>query len=521
MSDLQLAPAFLPALSDLKAGFGVAASSVLMASMGTLMVGSRLSPELRLLAGWGCLCLELTLWGVLTPSSMSFPLAAYTLLAMAGAWVSRSGGMSFGRLALLSVPLWLVMLPAKPSLMDTWLNLLPNAAYLYDQQMFPADARPESYSFLPAAPYNTQFVAYYASMISRALASNGMALFNIALQLAAALLFAKVIAGQERHQAGRALPWWTYACGLLFAMPLNLGLIPRTFLSSYGEAGLAVTALFAVSLGVRIVQAAAEGASIRPKATALALILAAMVNIKQSGIGLMLAFDASLFAIGVAHPKIKAWPWIVTVAALSLPAFAEYGFWRWYVLSQFAGGELKPLPLAEWHFDLLPQILGAIAASIAKIPAYFVAIAAVCAGAAFEARRRPWGEAAITLGLITALVLIFNAYILAVYVGHFPADRAVRAHSYFRYVSQLSLAVTFGLLVWLVSHLRERAVARVPAYAGPATVAAAVLLPFLTWPILRFDRDPPQPAVWSLGDDIGAKLAPGMKLGLLVPGDDG
>jgi hypothetical protein len=521
MNDFQGAAAYLPAISDLRSGLGIAVASVLMAFMGTLIVGSRRPPELRLLAGWGGLCLGLTLWGSLTPSPMSLPLVIYSLLALAGAWISRSWGMNLGRLALLSVPLWLVMLPAKPSQMDTWLNLLPNAAYLYDHQMFPADVRPESYSFLPAAPYNTQFVAYFASMLSGAFASNGMSLFNIVLQLAAALLFARVIAGEDSHQEGRVLPWWVYACGLLLAIPLNLGFIPRTFLSAYGEAPLAVAILFAISLGARVVNEAAKGASIRREATALAFILAAMVNVKQSGIGLMLAFGASLFAIGMVHPKIKAGSWIAIIAAVTLPALVEYGVWRWYVLSHFASGELKPLPLVEWHFDLLPQILSAIGVSILKIPAYFVAIAAIFAGAVLEARRRPWNEAAITLSLVAVLVIVFNFYLLTVYVGHFPADRAARAHSYFRYVSQLSLAVTLGLLVWLVPQIRERLMARSSPYGRLATslpIALTLLLPILGVPMLRFDLNPPQPALWSLSEQVAGQLNPGTKLGLLVPG---
>ena len=53
------------------------------------------------------------------------------------------------------------MASARPSLPDTWLNLLPNAAYLYDHGFFPADARPAAHSFIAGAPYNMQLASYH------------------------------------------------------------------------------------------------------------------------------------------------------------------------------------------------------------------------------------------------------------------------------------------------------------------------------------------------------------------------
>ena len=89
------------------------------------------------------------------------------------------------------------MLPAWPSQVDTWLNLLPNAAYLFDHDMLPRQDRPPSWSFIPVAPYNTQFVAYAASVVAGRLIPNAMALFNLALLAAAGLLLARVLAGRE------------------------------------------------------------------------------------------------------------------------------------------------------------------------------------------------------------------------------------------------------------------------------------------------------------------------------------
>jgi hypothetical protein len=57
------------------------------------------------------------------------------------------------------------------------------------------------------------------------------------------------------------------------------------------------------------------------------------------------------------------------------------------------------------------------------------------------------------------------------------------------------------------------------ARLGPIAVALALLLPLAGAPLLRFDRDPPQPALRRLAQDAAAYLHPGDRLALLLPGD--
>ena len=68
----------------------------------------------------------------------------------------------------MTLPLWVVMAPVRPSQVDTFLNLLPNADYLVDYARLPTAALPPSYSFIPAAPYNTQFLAFLGSFVDGA-----------------------------------------------------------------------------------------------------------------------------------------------------------------------------------------------------------------------------------------------------------------------------------------------------------------------------------------------------------------
>ncbi len=297
---------YLPNAHELSGAAGLAVTLLLFLALGGAATPRRTWPEFQLAAGWGVACLGFTAWGVLTPWSLRWPAAALGLagaawLAWAG-WRKRLGTWAaLSRMLLLTVPLWLVMLSVWPSQIDTWLNLLPNAAYLFDHDRFPDALLPPSYSFLPVAPYNTQFADYLASLTSGSFADGAMGLFNVALLCGGALLLARAVAAT----AEGVPPWWACAAGLLLAGPLNPGFVPRFFVSPYGETPLAVTTLFAVSLAAEMLGDLARGVAWPRSIAPLALILAALVNTKQSGIGLVVPIGVSMLVLAWADPAVN------------------------------------------------------------------------------------------------------------------------------------------------------------------------------------------------------------------------
>lgn len=493
--------AYLPDIHNLLGAVGLAATLALFLACGSAVSPTRTLPEIRLVAGWGLACLVLTVWAVLTPWSLQWPAGALAILALLS--LPRCRDLSaLWRILLLTVPLWLVMLAARPSQVDTWLNLLPNAAYLFDHNALPTAHGPPNYSFLPLAPYNTQFAAYLASLASGGFADAAMGLFNTALLCGAGLLLGRAAAGGNGTP-----PWWACAVGLLLAVPLNPGFVPRFFLSPYGEPSLAVTVLFAVWLGAELLDDLAAVAwpnSVVP----LALTLAAMVNVKQSGIGLLAAFGVCLLVLALAEPAIPRGRALKAIAATLGPALALYLLWRGYVdASGIPDGELKPLPFAEWNWALLPQIILAILAAMFHAATFFLCAFAVLVFAMWQRHR---------LLLLTAgTFVLFNGFLLFTYVAHFPPVMALHAHSFFRYNTQVSLLVMLGLIV----ALRPLIVARLPRVLPSAVIALVLLLPLAGIRLLRFDLDAPQPELWRLGHAVAAYVRPGDRLALLVPND--
>lgn len=505
---------YLPGMTGLLAvaiAWGIAAVLLLI---GTTAAGRNAAPEVRVVAGWGALCIVLTLWGVFVPASLRIPAVAIVIAALAAQLVPsrrvrRQDVAALGRLLLLTLPLWAVMAGVWPSQVDSFLNLLPNADYLVDYARLPAAAGPPSYSFLPAAPYNTQFLTFLGALVWPDYPAAGMSLDNVMLRLVAGLAVARLLTRRS------ATPGWTAtALGMLLVTLADPGFVPRFHFSAYGETALAVTALFVAILFVE----AGEG---RPHRLELALILAAMINTKQSGIGLVLAVAGAAVVVTIAERPRRWWPAIGPTVLALMPAAALYLVWRYYA-SHAGVAELEPLPLGAWNWSLLPATFKAIAGSIFEKPTFFALefLSFVCL--ALLLRLRGWSPATRFLAFNAAAFVLYNGFLVVTYIAHFSAEMAAEAHSYFRYNTHLSLLLVAALALaarepWPARWTRPRRGRAVAAIV----IAVALLAPVAFAERLRFDLAMPQPLVRNLVANLKPYLRDGDRLALLLPGDDG
>ncbi|HET7594246.1 MAG TPA: hypothetical protein VFK49_02270, partial [Stellaceae bacterium] len=188
----------LPSWADLATWAGVLIAAALFIGVGRLLSLGRAAPEAALVAGWGGACLALTLWGVATAASLRWPATAIAAAGLVGLALPRfrleaAVWRGMLRMAVVALPLLAIMASARPSLPDTFLNLLPNAAYLYDHATFPADDRWPAHSFLPAAPYNMQLAAFVAALFTPGFPPAAMIALNLVLQLAFSLFLARLV----------------------------------------------------------------------------------------------------------------------------------------------------------------------------------------------------------------------------------------------------------------------------------------------------------------------------------------
>ena len=510
---------YFPGLANLVAVVITWGIGAVLLLIGTGLSGNNAAPEFRIGAGWGALCVVLTLWGVFVPVSLRLPAVALVVAALAAQLapsrgLSRNDAVALGRLLLVTLPLWAAMAPVRPSQVDTFLNLLPNADYLVDYARLPTAALPPSYSLFPAAPYDTQFLAFLGSLVWPDYPAAGMSLINVMLRLVAGLVIARVLA-----RPAVAPGWGMTALGMLLVTLLDPGFVPRFHFSAYGETGLAVTALLAACLFVEAQEARAAVGS-GGRSIELSLILAAMINTKQSGIGLVLALAGAAIVIGAAERG--AFRRLVGETALILvPAALLYVVWRYFV-AHAGVAELEPLPFNEWNWALFPATFAGIVGSIAEKPVYFAAeiVSFVCLALLW--RRQGWSQATRFLAFNAAVFFLYNGFLMVTYIAHFSAEMAAEAHSYFRYNTHLSLILVLSLALAVREFCPAlQANPRVWRIAGGLALVLALVTPVAFAERLRFDIEMPQPLVWNLADELKPYLKDGDRLAMLLPGDDG
>jgi hypothetical protein len=490
---------------------------------GAVFAGQRLPPEVQIGAGWGALCVSLTVWGVLLPLNLAIPAAGFALTALSALALrsrrpSSNAWRTLARVVLVTLPLWLIMAPIRPSQPDTWINLLPNALYLVDFGRLPTAALPPSHSYLPAAPYNTQFLSYIGGLIWPDYPAAGMSLINVLLLVTVGLLIARAIAIPAF--AGDRVPGWgAIAGGMLLATLVNPSFVPRFHLSPYGETALAVTSAIAAWLLVATQGEVAAGRVLRGAVPAIGLVLAAMVNVKQSGLGLVAAnFGAGLMTSWAESGR--QWQGMRRVIGLSvLPALGLYALWRYHVA--VAGvNELKPLPLAQWNWGSIPALLTSAAEVISEKAVYFSFVAMAVVALPVLLRRQGWTQATRLLFFFTNLFILYNGFLLVIYMGVFSPTMSSAAHSLFRYNTHLSLVLVLALALAARDLLPAPWFERVRSGGGAAILVVALLAPVAFAKRLRFDLDMPQPLVWDLAKHLAPYLEDGDRLALLLPGDN-
>ena len=518
----------IPSWADLAAWVGVLIAALVFVGVGRLLSLGRAAPEAALIAGWGAACLALTVWGVATPASLRWAAAAIVAAGLVGLAAPRfrleaAAWRGVLRMSLVALPLLAVMASARPSLPDTFLNLLPNAAYLYDHASFPADDRWPSHSFLPGAPYNMQLAAFVAALFTPGFPPTAMIGLNLVLQLGFALFLARLV--ERGDDAAAILPsWGASALGLLLATLINPGFVPRFHFSAYSETSVTVALAFAAWFAARALERLAAQRTADTELTLFGLTLAGLVNVKQDSIALVAGLLASALALALLQGRDGRGRALAALLLAAAPAILLYVAWRWYVLGHFAEGELKPLPFAQWQFANIPLILRSMAKEIVEKSYFFVMAALAVGGLIWRLRRQGLDRTTRVAALFAGVLLVYNAALLVTYIGHFPGQMSVEAHSYFRYNTHLGLLLMLTLLLLARDIAAERGwvLRGAPRRAVPAVLlAVALLCPLAFVGLLRFDLEVPQLRAWQLAATVKDRLGSESRLALVLPGDNG
>jgi hypothetical protein len=471
------------------------------------------APEVQMIAGWGAVTGLLTVWGVVLPVSLALPGVALVAAGVAGLALrrpTRGEWLAVARVAALAAPVLLLLAGTHPVLIDSYTHWLPNAAYLVAHGAFPADDGAPGFGFFPAFPYNLQLVGFLAALGLDRLPAGAMIHANLVLQLAPALLLARLLARLEA--VPRAAPGWAAAAGgLLACWWLNPGFGPETAFSDYGDVATGVALALAGWLALRLVL----GHDRRP--IALALALAALVNVKQADLVLVVAVVGSAGGLALLQRDRRA---VAQLMIALVPALVLYAAWRLYVTTHLTGGENELMPIARWRIAALPMILARIADVWLQKITFFGILAAALAVGAVRWRRGRRDTTTVLLTLLLGCVVIYNAFLVFAYVAHFRGVMSDNAQSYYRLNTELALLLMTGLVLlaredWVM----RRFAARRGWLALPSVaVIAALALPVGFFERVRFDLRRARSVPWTTADVVAPALAAGDRLAILNTG---
>ena len=525
---------FLPRLDDLAGLAAVFIVAAVLALAGRVLTGGRGGPEVSLMVGWGGAAMLLTLWGVASPASMRWPAALVLAVAAAGLGIARfrpgrGDLIAAGRVVALAAPLLFVLAGKQASQVDTFTHWLANAVYLMVHHVFPGLGRaPGLAAGLEAFPYNLQFPAYLASLVRGGVPGSALTHFNVVLQLAFALLAARVLAGgwlaADPQRARAAPPWWACALGLLLATGLNPAFVPNIAFTSYGEPGTAVALAFCGALGWRLLDRLAAGERAGFDAVCLAAVLVVLINLKQANLSLAVIVVVAIALLALWDRAVPSATALRVLAVVAIPALVVFAAWRGYVVVNLRGHELPFLSAAEWDFAALPAIFARMLSIAAHKGGYFAMMAAVVAAAVWRARGRGPDAPARLLVLVALMFLGYVAALALVYVTAFTGVSRLGVQSFWRYQTQLGPVGVLGAAVALKAWgapLAARFGPRAGSAAGALAVVLMVVLPFVFVDRLRRDLDPPKPFVRASVDSVSRLLPPQARLALVHHRDNG
>jgi hypothetical protein len=285
-----------------------------------------------------------------------------------------------------------------------------------------------------------------------------------------------------------------------------------------------VTLALAAGLAARALDRFAAHRAAAAELTLFAPTLAALVNIKQDSIALVAGLLASALVLALLQRGEGRNRSLAALLLAAAPALLLYGAWRWYVLNHFAVGELKLLPFAQWQFANIPLILRSILKEMLEKGYFFALTALAIGGLVWRLRRHGLDGTARVAALFSGVLLVYNAAIFTTYIGHFPGQMSVEAHSFFRYNTHLGLLLMLTLLLLARDIAVERGWALrsvLGRRAALALVAVAMFCPLALASLLRFDLEVPQLRAWQLAAMAKEGLGSESRLAVVLPGDNG
>jgi hypothetical protein len=350
---------------------------------------------------------------------------------------------------------------------DEYSHWLPNLGYLVLHDHLPSLAEPGYVSVRPGYPPGDAFVGLAVSRIVGHVAESAGIVWSVLLYLALGVLCGDLIERQlgsdvaakpgaakpGAAKPGGAASWGAAAIGLSAVTLLSPSFQPHLVLSNYGDAPTgSVTAIMAVAFMAWLDDTRQRGSGSWRQLWSLGLCGAALVSIRQDSLITWALFCTGALAAMLAerHQGTRH-PLLLLLALLPAPLAATV-VWRVYQATEIPAGAATMLPVAQWHWPQLPDMLAAMLQVMLRHWAHFgliVALAAVAVTAlampkCFTPLQRTAAALGATIGLgeIASLVLLYLG-------ADFSPAQAATATEFWRFNLHAGPSVTGAAMMLL------------------------------------------------------------------------
>ncbi|NQV48829.1 MAG: hypothetical protein HQ504_13740 [Rhodospirillaceae bacterium] len=499
------------------------------AAIGSLFIGRNQARETAPFLGWAFVSLFFTVFGVLTKIPFTFLAVSMAILALAaGAYAiyRKQGVFPTGtmKMVLVAGPLLLLVSAMVGSQWDEFSTWLITPRFLLETDVFPNKDNVHKSGALAAYPFSWHYISYLASRIGGRFMENAGALVNVFMLLTFGLVAVRLIRdGLGRKDEDSSGGWGLYALGGLLATVLSTTFAQKVALTSYADVATAVILGMGGVIGWTMLEALTEDRKddAKRQAMQIGLLMMLLVNLKQSTVVLFVILIIAIVLTGLRDPRIKFSKLARTLPWMIIPSVVIFVLWRYYISIELPTSEMKIMPVSEWLFEYIPQILQRMLLVLTKKGAFLVLLIVIVG---FGARamfrfRTPFDR----LALLVALVFLgHNAFLFFAYVSTFGKFDALRAASYWRYNMQLGMLgvafMSYGLGLAWKNYGQDRYDIRKGAWVA---ISLMLLLPFAFANKLRFDRFQPLPHFRNVSAEVSTLLSNDDKLIVVDPKGSG
>ena len=479
--------------------------------------------------GWSIVSSIFTLGGVFT--TISFTAIGLTLAALAvpaGFLAYRRDGhlvpAGTNRVIILALPLLVLVSGMVGSQWDEFSNWLTTPKLLLEIHAFPTEENAHRGGNLIANPFGWHYINYMASSIGGQFIENAGALTNVLILLTFSFVSIRLIRTGMGHEHDDSNPSWKLcAIGVLSTTLLSTTFAQKVVLTAYVDVSTAALTGLAAVIGWHMLGALSDGRRRESLqfALQLGLLMALLVNLKQSTLAMAVIITGALLLAGLRDPKVKIFDLIFLLPRIVIPAVIIYLAWRYYVLQELTGKEMLILPYSSWAIEYIPQILQKMLVVLSKKGAYLLLLLVVIGfgvrGMAYY--RTPFDRFAI---IAAAIFIGHNAFLLFSYVAAFGKTDALKVSSYWRYNMQLGMVgVAFSAYGAGILWQKYRTRWQWPNNLSWLPVVLIILAPFIFANKLRFDRFQPVSHYRAVAKDLKGLLTKEDTLSVIDPQGSG